>query len=233
MSTKTLFVALATAVIGLAALSPSRAATFGTYGDTFNNGTAFDLTSYSGSGSGYSGMYIIPSGGLILGAITQLSADYNMLTGTFAGGAPRFGIADSSGHQVWVYWGTGSGSYSNPNANGVWANTGNYADLSSPDVRVYSNGFGGYSSTYPGETWADLLGHAGLASESIWYIVLDLDAGFAGDQHMLVDNFTVNGDVFAAVSAVPLPAGLPLFVSGCAALGLISWRRKRRAALVA
>ena len=34
-------------------------------------------------------------------------------------------------------------------------------------------------------------------------------------------------------SPVPLPAPLPLFATGLAALGLLGWRRKRRAALAA
>ena len=62
-------------------------------------------------------------------------------------------------------------------------------------------------------------------------IFLDLDGGWLGvDQHMLVNNFTLNGDVFAAAGAeTPLPAALPLFTSGLGALGLLVWRRKRRA----
>jgi hypothetical protein len=40
------------------------------------------------------------------------------------------------------------------------------------------------------------------------------------------------GDL-AIASAVPLPAALPLFASGLGALGLLAWRRKRRASLPA
>jgi hypothetical protein len=36
-----------------------------------------------------------------------------------------------------------------------------------------------------------------------------------------------------AVSATPLPAALPLFAGGLGALGLLGWRRKRKAALAA
>jgi hypothetical protein len=38
---------------------------------------------------------------------------------------------------------------------------------------------------------------------------------------------------FEAVSLVPLPATLPLFATGLGALGLLGWRRKRRAQAVA
>ncbi len=228
MLRKSLLGAFAAAAISVAGSLPSHAATFGTYGDTFNNGTSFDLTSYAATGKGYSGMYIIPGAALTLSGITQLSADYNMLAGTFAGGAPRFGIADNADNQVWAYWGTpiGGGSFANPNPDGTWGNTGNLAG--STDVRFYSNGFGGYTSTYPGDTWAQLLANVGLTS--VAYVVLDLDAGFAGDQHMLVNNFTVNGDVFAAAAPTPLPAALPLFASGLGAMGVLGWRRKRKKA---
>jgi hypothetical protein len=39
----------------------------------------------------------------------------------------------------------------------------------------------------------------------------------------------VSGGSVVAVSAVPLPAALPLFASGLGALGLLGWRRKRKA----
>ena len=165
-----------------------------------------------------------------------MSVDYNMLTGAFYGGAPRFSIADSSNNQVYVYWGTltGGGSSTNPNPNGTWGSTGNYADVSSSDLRFYSNGFGGLNSPNTGLTWSQLI--ADVGSTAIWYISVDLDAGgWSGvDQHLLVNNFAVNGDVFAAAApapgATPLPAALPLFASGLGALGLLGWRRKRKAA---
>jgi hypothetical protein len=37
--------------------------------------------------------------------------------------------------------------------------------------------------------------------------------------------------VITAVSEAPLPAALPLFATGLGALGLIGWRRKRKAAV--
>ena len=167
-------------------------------------------------------MYIIPGGSLTLAGITQLSANYNMLGGSFGGGSPRFGIADSNDNQIWAYWGTplGGGSFSNPNPNNTFASTGNFADLASTDVRFYSGN--------TGMTWSELL--TAVGDMVVAYIVLDLDGGWKGDQHMLVNNFAVNGDVFAAAGAeTPLPAALPLFTSGLGALGLLVWRRKRKA----
>jgi hypothetical protein len=45
------------------------------------------------------------------------------------------------------------------------------------------------------------------------------------------NEFPVSGSFVSAVplSAVPLPAALPLFASGLGALGLLGWRRKRKA----
>jgi hypothetical protein len=37
----------------------------------------------------------------------------------------------------------------------------------------------------------------------------------------------------STVSTVPLPAALPLFATGLGALGLLGWRRKRKAAAIA
>jgi hypothetical protein len=44
--------------------------------------------------------------------------------------------------------------------------------------------------------------------------------------------FDIIGDITAA-SATPLPAALPLFAGGLGALGLLGWRRKKKAALAA
>jgi hypothetical protein len=41
------------------------------------------------------------------------------------------------------------------------------------------------------------------------------------------------GFTSASISATPLPAALPLFAGGLSALGLIGWRRKRKAARTA
>jgi hypothetical protein len=65
-----------------------------------------------------------------------------------------------------------------------------------------------------------------------------ISSGFAspGDQfNTYVDNFTLNDTTFNfdPAAATPLPAALPLFATGLGALGLLGWRRKRKAAALA
>jgi len=53
-----------------------------------------------------------------------------------------------------------------------------------------------------------------------------------GQYDLHTSNGGTNGIEFiltADVASTPLPAALPLFVSGFGALGLIGWRRKRKA----
>jgi len=62
-------------------------------------------------------------------------------------------------------------------------------------------------------------------SDSVFYVFLD-DGGSGRDRDF--DDMVVK-IVDPPVSAVPLPAALPLFATGLGALGLIGWRRKRKA----
>jgi hypothetical protein len=72
-------------------------------------------------------------------------------------------------------------------------------------------------------------GHA-----SPYIMALDLCAGFSAANGSCTGTGFVGG-VFSLIShqggEVPLPAALPLFVSGLGGLGLLGWRRKRKNAL--
>ncbi len=230
-------IASALLVVGLAFLGggrPASADVFGSYtcDPTLStcNGTVpvvggnFDLVSNTTT-TGAAGLFLQITGTLTLSQIVDLSAEYDMTTGTFAGGAPRFTLFDSSFNSAWIYWGTplGGGSFSNPNPNGTFANTGNYADLSSPDVRVYVNGFGGQNTPNTGETWNAFV--SALGSTDLSFISLDLDAGtFAGSQEMLVSSFTVNDQVDTP-APVPEPTSLALLGAGLLVFGAFRGRK--------
>ena len=61
----------------------------------------------------------------------------------------------------------------------------------------------------------------------------DLNVDNTGvNSYSLIPASTTGGYIFGSVanpSATPLPAGLPLFTTGLGVLGLLGWRRKRRA----
>lgn len=52
---------------------------------------------------------------------------------------------------------------------------------------------------------------------------------FATLEHLTLDAARLNIDFTAPLSEVPVPAALPLFGTGLAAMGFIGWRRKRKA----
>jgi hypothetical protein len=224
---------LAAAVICSLSSVAARADSFGVYGDTTVSGTYFDLTSSSTSGSGYSGIYILTNGDITLNAITQLSADYDMINGSFGGGAPRFSIGDTTNNianEIYAYWGTpaGGGAFNNPIADKTIGNTGNYADLTLSDFRFQINGFGGVNTGNAYLTWSQVV--ADVGNVAVGFVSVDLDAGFTGDQELLVNNFTLNSDVDSPpVASTPLPAALPLFAGGLGLIGMVGRRKKRKA----
>jgi hypothetical protein len=186
-------------------------------------------------------MYYDATGdGLKLAMLTKLSALYEMTQGTFGGGAPRFTLFDThldktgnNDQSAYVYWGTptGGGSFADPHP-GTYASTGNYADLTSPDVRVYVNGFGGQFTSNTGETWSKFV--ADLGTTAVQFVTLDLDGGFTGKQQMITDEFRVNNNVYEAgpdpTSATPEPATLSMVAVALAGFAGYRWRRARRAA---
>jgi len=69
----------------------------------------------------------------------------------------------------------------------------------------------------------DLSVTAGSILRVEMYQVLNL-----GGDGIVLDDFSFNGS-----AATPIPATLPLFATGLGALGLLGWRRKRKATLAA
>jgi hypothetical protein len=101
-------------------------------------------------------------------------------------------------------------------------------------------------------SWSDTActstsGKAPCATEMIFYSLDTLGAladvgpvGFSQTAPHVTENadgtFSYTsplGNVFNGTSEVPLPAALPLFATGLGALGLLGWRRKRKAQAVA
>lgn len=202
-----------------------------------SNPDVFQLTSSNNTPPGYAGLYFDFTSPLALSGITQLSSDYQMTIGTLGGGAPRFTIFDNGGNAAYVYFGSpqAGGTFSDPNS-GVYGNTGNFADLLSGDLRVQSNGFGGYSTgPLPYVTWNDLVTNAG--GTLVDFVTLDLDGGtftnLPAGQQMLVDNFTVNGSVISAAAAVPEPATWAMMILGFGAVGAAARKQRRKLALAA
>jgi hypothetical protein len=209
------------------------AATFGTYGDVVSTPSGYLATATS-TPVGYGGVYFDYASPIALNSVTTLSTDFQMTAGTFgASGSPRFTFFDTANNSAWIYFGTplGGGSFSDPNP-GLMQNTGNYADLSSADLRVYVNGFGGINTPNTGETWAQFVAQAG--STLISDITIDVDGGWATApmQQALLNNFTVNDDV-AVAGAVPEPSTWAMLLLGFAGVGFMAYRRKSRPALMA
>lgn len=88
--------------------------------------------------------------------------------------------------------------------------------LINPDPALITNSWALYGTTA-------LLRSPGAGQTSFW----------ADDEHFAAHAQQLEGALFIEVANSPLPATLPLFASGLGAIGLLSWRRKRKAAAVA
>ena len=115
---------------------------------------------------------------------------------------------------------TGADTYTNASSSGV--------TVISPDVLEMNTGYNtvlGYIIAWSGITAAD--GSFTIVSQNV-------GAGGPGDANRtyLIQGFELI-QFDNPVSSTPLPGALPLFVSGLGALGLLGWRRKKKAAALA
>src|SRR5262249_36873363 len=71
---------------------------------------------------------------------------------------------------------------------------------------------------------------SGNTAGGLWFLGFG-QAGNNGSPNTLYFTDGINGErdgLFGAINPVPLPGALPLFATGLGALGLLSWRRKRK-----
>jgi hypothetical protein len=87
--------------------------------------------------------------------------------------------------------------------------------------------FGGGIAAGPLPAWQDLQGSVVLTALSGSINVDSITAFTIRGRDQINDLFSQTFDF----PSVPLPAALPLFATGLGALGLLGWRRKRKAAL--
>jgi hypothetical protein len=118
------------------------------------------------------------------------------------------------------------------------------------DSNYYLAAIPGPSFLSPGTTGYNTISQTGLTATD--FLLYDFATGifgatnpnFAGDQITFglgqISGFTAGvlvtvdyDNLSIAVSQTPLPAALPLFGTGLGALGLLGWRRKRKAAAIA
>ena len=221
--TKTMKYAALAAFLVLSSHSVNAATVTASYGDVATQSNGFLLTS-DPNAAGYGGLEFHYTTPITLSSITQLSADFQMTMGTISGGAPRFTFFDTALNSAYVYFGNpiGGGSFADPDP-GNLQSTGNYA--TSPDLRVYVNGFDGQSSPNSGETFAQFVADHGAAGIS--YITLDVDGGFSSTQQALINNFTVNGDVLAVTAAIPEASTWAMMMLGFCGVGFMAYRKRR------
>lgn len=187
---------LAVTMVGLAGAAIPAAAqgTFTLFGDATPVPGGVQIRSAT-TGPGYGGIAFEPSGPLTLGSLTTLSTDYKFTSGDCGLGAPRFSIVTPSGN-AFVYIGPAP-SYTNCPAG--QQSTGN---LLAPGVGKFCD------LSQLGGTFYDLCSKLQTplyANIPVTEVDLVTDNG---NSTLIVNNFTVNGDVKSA------PMGRVTFLNG-------------------
>jgi hypothetical protein len=165
--------------------------------------------------------------------LTGLASDNSAtVTASVFPAHPGVGLANGTANQ---FEAIGSGSFTGPNnfGTGGLQNAGpNNNDGPTVGLQVFPSGgmlFLQVPSTYSSG--------ASLTSSEIFFVgatlaSLGITPGtykytWGGTNGTADQSFTI--DVIAPTTTTPLPATLPLFATGLGALGLLGWRRKRKA----
>ena len=103
--------------------------------------------------------------------------------------------------------------------------------LSQPSVLITANSFTVTSAVLTAVDFLAGFPIANTAPQEFFSLRLNLDCCSHANRFGETTNFLVESrsTTFEPVSQVPLPAALPLFATGLGALGLLGWRRKRKA----
>ncbi|WP_169569381.1 hypothetical protein [Sneathiella limimaris] len=157
-------------------------------------------------------------------------------------GAPLTSIVPAIKFEVWDFTDNNSDPYATfvyepvYNAGGVGAfdswhevnidgNTGDFWHTTLYDMNgaLYDNSIADWAAAY--SSFSDAI---------ITSIILGVGSGTPNQSGYVDDVYFRNGDIELAadfeVSAVPLPAALPLYGAGMAILGFLGWRKKRKLA---
>jgi len=146
-------------------------------------------------GSDYSFVSFAPAGTVTFNDITTLSALYAFTDGNCHGGALRWQVRTDANHALFIYYGD---SPNFTNCTGASSQSGTNL-ISMADLRYDT-------SQYTGGTFYDTYAHAKALMGTLPVIraSLVLDAGWGGDQRLILTSATVNTDTFT-----PQPASSP------------------------
>lgn len=212
------------AVLGMFAFVPgvALADTVTPFGSTTGTGPWDLVASYDPitSTGVFSGVEVTLSTPIQFSSLATLSATFTDILGGYAAGSPRFNLFATSGDYFFVYPSHDLGAMT--------------------DSTTFTSSFSGVNLNNSDQNSQFHLGsnYVTLATLESFYStdlisVIDfiIDASSGNPQHLTLNSITINGTTFSA-STTPLPAALPLFATGLGALGLLGWRRKRKAAAV-
>lgn len=186
----------------------AQAASYTLFGDASVVGggnpiNAVEVKSIEPGGWGEVG-FEVPAG-LLFSDLAQLSTDYKITEGDCGGGAPRFQVR-INGKNVFVYIGP------LPNFTGCvfnsWESTGNF--VGATDARFDLSQFGGpWYGTYAQAL--SLLGGQVVTGISV---AVDAEWIMPGNQVVLFDNVTINGDIYTFDPAMKSDVLMDSGVSG-------------------